>query len=157
MNTENLTYALLGGLAIALLVSVYTDLRYRLILNKVTLPVALAAPAYWYATGAYGLADIGMHLATAAAVFVVFTIFFHFRMMGGGDVKLFSALSLWFVWDEVIQMIFFASLFGGIVTLIFALMHKMKKQKGPVKVPYGVAIALSGLMSVSEPFFNHFG
>jgi prepilin peptidase CpaA len=157
MNTENLAYALLGGLAIALLVSVYTDLRYRLILNKITLPVALAAPLYWYATGDYSLAAIGMHLLTAIGVFVVFTLFFHFRMMGGGDVKLFSALALWFAWTEVIRMIFFASLFGGVVTIVFALMHKMRKQKGPVKVPYGVAIALSGLMTVSEPFFNHFG
>jgi prepilin peptidase CpaA len=157
MNTENLTYALLGGLAIALLVSVYTDLRYRLILNKVTLPIALAAPAYWYATGVYGFADIGMHVLTAIGVFVVFSIFFQLRMMGGGDVKLFSALSLWFVWDDVLQMIFIASLFGGIVTLVFALNHKFRKLKGPVKVPYGVAIALSGLLTVSEPFFNHFG
>lgn len=157
MNTETLAYALLGGLAIALLVSVYTDLRYRLIFNKITLPVALAAPLYWYATGDYGWQAVGIHLLTAAVVFVVFTIFFHFRMMGGGDVKLFSALALWFTWIEVIRMIFFASLFGGVVTLVFAVMHKMRKQKGPVKIPYGVAIALSGLMLVGEPFFNHFG
>jgi prepilin peptidase CpaA len=157
MDTENLAYALLGGLAIALLVSVYTDLRYRLILNKITLPVAFAAPVYWFAIGDYGWSAIGIHLLTAAAVFAVFTIFFHFNMMGGGDVKLFSALSLWFVWNEVLRMIFVASLFGGVVTIIFAVAHKMRKQKGPVKVPYGVAIALSGLMTVSEPFFNHFG
>ena len=37
MTSETLAYATLGGLAIALLVSIYTDIRYRLIYNTIPL------------------------------------------------------------------------------------------------------------------------
>ncbi len=157
MTSETLAYALLGSLAIALLFSVYSDIRYRLIYNKVTIAVALAAPAFWFATGSYTLTDVGMHLLVAAVAFIFFAIFFYFNMMGGGDVKLFAALALWFHWIEVIRMIFVASLAGGAVTIIFLVIHKVKQKDGPVRIPYGVAIAVSGLWTVSERLFNHFG
>jgi prepilin peptidase CpaA len=157
MNNEILTYALLGALAIALLFCVYSDIRFRKIFNKVTLPIALTAPLYWYATGTWGLQDVGIHLATGAAVFVLFALFHRFGMMGAGDVKLFSALALWFPWTEVGSMLIYASLLGGAVTVIFVVTHKMRKRKGPVQIPYGVAIALAGLIIAGEPIFNHFG
>ncbi len=157
MTSETLAYALLGGLAITLLFSVYSDIRYRLIYNKVTLGAALAAPLFWLATGSYGFTDIAIHLGVAVAAFAFFALFFYFGMMGGGDVKLFGALALWFSWTEVLRMIFVASLAGGLVTVIFLIIHKIKQQEGPVRVPYGVAIAFSGLWIVSERLFNHFG
>jgi prepilin peptidase CpaA len=157
MNLDFLTYALLGGLAIGLIFSVYTDIRYRLIYNKVTLPIALAAPLYWYATGQLNWASIGFHLLIGFCVLVLFAIFFALRMMGGGDVKLFTAFSLWFDWTEVMQMIFFTSIIGGVVTIIFLIIHKVRKQDGKVRIPYGVAIALAGLFSVGTRYLNHFG
>lgn len=157
MNLEYLTYALLGGLAIGLLVSVYTDIRYRMIYNYVTLPIALAAPLYWYATGDIGWWSIALHVATAVAVFAFFALFFSFGMMGGGDVKLFAALALWFHWIVILRLLLVASLLGGAVTIIFFAIHKFRKRKGPPRIPYGVAISLAGLWTVSEPFFNHFG
>jgi prepilin peptidase CpaA len=157
MNTLYLTYALLSGLAIALLYCAYTDIKVRKIYNYVTLPIALAAPVYWYATDSWGLYDIGIHLLTGGVVFLFFALFFRFGLMGAGDVKLFSALSLWFPWTEVGVMLLYASLLGGAVTVIFVVTHKMRKLKGHVRVPYGVAIALSGLITAGEPFFNHFG
>ncbi len=157
MNNEILTYALLGALAIALLYCIYSDIRYRKIYNKVTLPIALAAPLYWYATGTWGLHDIGMHLATGLAVFVFFAICSSFGFMGGGDVKLFAVLALWFPWTEMGSLLIYASLLGAAVTVIFAITHKARKQKGRIQIPYGVAIALSGLIIAGEPIFNHFG
>ncbi len=157
MTSETLAYALLGSLAIALIFSVYSDIRYRLIYNKVTIAIAAAAPAYWYATGSFGIADIGLHLLIGALAFVFFAVFFYLGMMGGGDVKLFAALSLWFHWITVIKMIFYASLAGGAVTIIFLIIHKVKQQDGPPRIPYGVAIAVAGLWAVSERLFNHFG
>ena len=49
MTSETLAYATLGGLAIALLVSIYTDIRYRLIFNKITIAIAFGAPLFWLA------------------------------------------------------------------------------------------------------------
>ena len=157
MNTEILTYALLGGLAIALLFTIYSDIRHRLIYNKVTLSIALAAPLYWYASGELGWKMAAIHIAVAIVAFAVFAIFFSLGMMAGGDVKLFAALALWFPLTKFITMLMVASLLGLAVTIIFAVTHKLKKQKGPARIPYGIAISLAGLWAVGEPFFNHFG
>jgi len=157
MDQQILIYVLLGGLAIGLLISAYTDIKHRLILNAVTAPIALAAPLYWYTVGDISLIGIGLHLAIAAAVFVFFALLFRFGAMGGGDVKLFSALALWFNLVWVMRLLLIATILGAAVTIIFWLIHKRKGHPGPVRVPYGVAIALSGLWVVSEHIFNHFG
>lgn len=156
MTSETLAYATLGGLAIALLVSIYSDVRYRLIYNSITIAIALGAPLFWYATGSFSLPDIGIHLLTAAITFFVFALAFHFGAMGGGDVKLFAALALWFHWIEVIRLILYASLIGAVVTILFLTIHKIKQRDGRARIPYGVAISLSGLWIAGERIFNHF-
>jgi prepilin peptidase CpaA len=156
MTSEALAYVTLGGLAIALMACIFTDIRYRLILNKITLPIALSAPLYWYATGGFSPLEIGLHLFVAALVFVMFAIAFRFGAMGGGDVKLFAALALWWPWIDVMRMILYASILGALVTIIFLIIHKLKQNDGQVRVPYGVAIAIAGLWIAGERFFNHF-
>jgi prepilin peptidase CpaA len=156
MTSAFLVYVTLGGLAIALMTSIYTDIKYRLIFNTVTLGIALAAPLYWYATGDFAWHPIGIHLLTATIVFSVFAIAFRFGAMGGGDVKLFAALALWFHWLDVFRMVLYASILGAIVTIIFVIIHKSKQKDGRARIPYGVAIALSGLWIAGERIFNHF-
>lgn len=156
MTSEALAYLTLGGLAIALLVSVYTDIRYRLILNKITLPIALAAPIYWYAVGDFSVNAIGIHLLTAAITFTLFAIAFRLGAMGGGDVKLFGALALWWPWLDVLRMVLYASVLGALVTIVFLMIHKLKQEDGRARIPYGVAIAISGLWMAGERIFNHF-
>jgi prepilin peptidase CpaA len=156
MTSETLAYAALGALAITLLVSIYTDIRYRLIFNKITLFIALLSPVYWYATGNFTLTGIGIHLLTAAIVFFLFALAFRFGAMGGGDVKLFAALALWWPWLDVIRLILYASILGALVTIIFLAIHKAKQKDGRARIPYGVAIALSGLWIAGERIFNQF-
>jgi prepilin peptidase CpaA len=156
MTSEALAYVTLGGLAIALIFSIYTDIRYRLIFNKITIGIALAAPLYWYATGGFTLTEVGIHLLTATIVFIFFAIAFRFGAMGGGDVKLFAALALWWPWLSVIEMILYASILGALVTIIFLIIHKVKQQDGRARIPYGVAISLAGLWIAGERIFNHF-
>lgn len=156
MDPQILIYVLLGGLAIGLLVSVYTDIRYRLILNAVTLPIALASPLYWYATGDLSLLSAGIHLLIAACTFGFFALLFRFGAMGGGDVKLFSALVLWFDWVWAMRLLLVASLIGALVTIIFWGIHKARRQSGQPRIPYGVAISLAGLWVAGEQIFNHF-
>ncbi len=156
MTKDILAYALLGGLAIGLIISIYTDIKYRLILNKITLPIALAAPLYWFATDDFTLSAVGLHLLTAALAFGFFAIWFALGMMGGGDVKLFAALSLWFAWADVMMMVLYASIVGAVVTIFFVALHRIRTGNGRAQIPYGVAIALTGLWMVGERFFNHF-
>lgn len=156
MDQNFFAYALLGGLAIGLLVSIYSDIRHRLIYNWVTASIALLAPLYWLATGTFGWPEIAYYLGAGIVTFLFFALFFHFGMMGGGDVKLFAAVALWFPPLVVIKFVFNASLLGALVTIIFFIVHKIRKGSGQVRVPYGVAISLAGLWCAGEQFFNHF-
>ncbi len=157
MDQFQFAYALLGGLAIGLLISIYSDIRYRLIYNKVCAAIALAAPLYWLAIGNFGWPAVGWYLATGALTFLFFAVFFRFGMMGGGDVKLFAAVALWLEPMAAFRFIFNATLLGALVTIIFFITHKLRQNAGKVRVPYGVAIAVAGLLSVGEEFFNQFG
>jgi prepilin peptidase CpaA len=156
MDPQLIKYVLLGGLAIGLLISAYTDIRYRLISNMLTVPIALAAPLYWYAVDELSLVGAGLHLLIGLVVFAFFALLFRFGAMGGGDVKLFSALALWFNLVWVIRLIFVASLIGALVTIIFWGIHKARRQPGQPRIPYGVAISLAGLWVAGEQIFNHF-
>ena len=156
MTSDPIIYFTLIGLAIALLVSTYTDIRYRLIYNSVTLAIALGAPMFWYASGGFSLPEIGIHIFTATLTFAVFAAAFHFGAMGCGDVKLFAALALWFHWIDVVRLILYASIIGAFVTLVFLLIHKVKQRDSHARIPYGVAIATAGLWIAGEQIFNHF-
>ncbi len=156
MDQLNFAYALLFGLAIGLLFSIYSDLRHRLIYNKVTAAIALCAPLYWIAIDNFGWPQIGYYLATGLVTFLFFAIFFRFGMMGGGDVKLFAAVALWFTPIDAYRFVFHATLMGAVVTILFFAIHKVRKKPGKVRVPYGVAISIAGLLHIGEEFFNHF-
>lgn len=157
MTGEFIVYGLLAALAIALLVTIVTDIRDRKIYNKVVLPIALGAPLFWLASGEPIWPDMVSHLIVAGMVFLIFSIFFYLRAMGGGDVKLFTALALWFDWELTTRMLLYATILGAVVTLIFWFEHRQRQRPGPARIPYGVAIALAGLWACSERYFNHFG
>jgi prepilin peptidase CpaA len=138
------SYALLAVLAIALVVAAITDLRRRQIDNWLTGAIALAAPLFWFASG-LTLVEAGYQLAMAFATFTVLTGLFALGAMGGGDVKLLSALALWLKPPAFLTLLVVMALAGGLVTLIFGGWHLLRRCEGKVAVPYGIAISFAGL------------
>lgn len=60
-----------------------------------------------------------MGLAGFAAVFALGYVIFVFKIMGGGDVKLFAVCGLWIGWSSaLVDFILFAMLLGGPLTLL---------------------------------------
>ncbi len=139
-----LTYALLGALATGLLIAAFTDLRRREIDNWLTAAIALAAPLFWLASG-LSLGEVGIQFAIALATFAVLVGLFALNMMGGGDVKLLTALSLWIAPVWYLKLIVVMALVGGALTLVVAALHFARRRQGRVAVPYGVAISAAGL------------
>ena len=156
MENLHLEYISLIGLALALLVSIYTDLKSRMLYNNVNIIIALMAPLFWYATGTLTFAGVGFHLLFAACIFLFFCIFFALGQMGGGDVKLLTVMALWFDFQGVFALAFYTAIYGAVVTIVFWARHKLTKSKAKLRVPYGVAIALSGFTLIGERFFNQF-
>lgn len=144
MHSNWICYVLLSGLAIALLFAAFTDLRRRQIDNGLNAAVALSAPLFWWASG-FGWPTIGLQLAVTAASFAVLCALFALRVMGGGDVKLLTALALWIRPEWFAQLLLIMALLGGVLTVLVVFWHVTLRQRDRIVIPYGVAIAGAGL------------
>ena len=132
------------------------DARTREIANWKTATVALLAPVWWYANALDPWPGMALQIGVALVVFALFLLAFHFGMMGGGDVKLIVALALWLPFAAFLSMLMLMSIAGGLVTLVMMIEHHAKKNLGQIEVPYGVAIAIAGLLALREPLLNQF-
>jgi prepilin peptidase CpaA len=134
------SYALLAALATALLVAAFTDLRARHIDNWLNLGIAVAAPLWWLAMG-LGPFDIGVQIGLAAATFAVACVLFAIGQMGGGDVKLLTALALWFSPAAFLQLVVLMAVLGGGASLAMAAFNMQPGRKEMVRD------ALAGLVA----------
>ena len=147
---------LLGALALLLLAASWLDLRSRTIPNKLNLAVVLLAIPFWWASGLDLWPDVALQIGLAALVFALFTVAFAIGAMGGGDVKLLGALSLWIPGGALLPLIVLMSLAGGALTVAMIIRQRLAQKKGQLEIPYGVAIAFAGLWLISERFLYQF-
>jgi prepilin peptidase CpaA len=103
------------------------------------------------------------HLACGMTVLVITFTLFAFGWIGGGDAKLAAATAVWFGFAQIIEYGTLASVLGGLLTLGIMWMRGMEappqlaaadwfarlhnKSNG---VPYGIALAASGLLLYPE-------
>lgn len=151
MTGEYFRVALLCALGALLIAAAITDLRARIISNRLNLAVAALAPLWWLANGYALWPDMAVQLLVGAAIFTLFAALFALGMMGGGDVKLLTALALWFPWQAVLSLVVLMALLGGVVTLATVIHHRMTKRLGQPEIPYGVAISLAALWLLPWP------
>ncbi|OYY89754.1 MAG: peptidase [Sphingomonas sp. 28-66-16] len=154
MGWGNLATLLPIVLALLLLSSGIEDARLRTIANWKNATIALLAVPWWIVNGMALWPDIAMQLGVALMIFAFFCAAFHFGQMGGGDVKLIGALALWFPIQPLMWLLIVMSLVGGVVTIAMVIDRWRRRDGSPVEVPYGVAIAIAGLIAVREPLFN---
>ena len=137
---------LLAGL---LVTAAVTDIRARIISNRLNAAIAILAVPWWFAIHLSGY-EILFQLGLAAALLVLFAIFFAMGMMGGGDVKLLAALGLWLPLTKMLILLEWMALGGGVLTLGMLIAHRMRKAPGKPEIPYGVAIVGAGLLVVAN-------
>lgn len=142
-------YGLVGALAIALLIAAFTDIRRRQIDNWLNAAIALGAPVYWWAQGLAIWPDVAIQLALGLATLVILAGLFALKLMGGGDVKLLAALALWLAPMTFLKLLVVMSLLGGVLTIVFAVWHYTVTRRRDAKIPYGVAIASAGLITLA--------
>lgn len=149
-------YLLLSGLAIGLLVAAFTDIRRRQIDNWLNGAIAATAPLYWWVAGLSLWPDIAWQVGMAAATLVVLAILFALRAMGGGDVKLLTALALWIEPTWFIRLLIIMALIGGVLTVALAAWHITRHRRDKLAIPYGVAISAAGLLVLAAQFLPAF-
>lgn len=146
---------MLGALALALVVAAFTDIRRRQIDNWLNIAIALGAPLFWLASGIDPWPDVPIQIGMALATFVVLAGLFAIGVMGGGDVKLLSALALWLPPTQFLQMLVIMAIVGGVLTLAMGAWHIARRQREKLAIPYGVAIAIGGLWILSLEYLPH--
>lgn len=145
-----------------------SDLLTMKISNRLSFALVVGFFAAAYVIG-MSLADIGWHLLAALIVLVVAFGCFSFGWIGGGDAKLAAAIALWFGFPQLMDYFVLASILGGILTLFviggrhvplpsilarqawIARLHAMNSG-----IPYGIALAVAGLMIYPETDFIRF-
>jgi len=152
MLDDPFKYGLLIALAIALLIAAFTDLRSRSIANWLTAGIALAAPLFWWASGLSPWPGMALQLGLGLAVFAALAGLFALGAMGGGDVKLLTALALWLPWLPFLKLVVAMALIGGVLTVAAAAWHRAARREGRVEVPYGVAISAAGLWVLASTY-----
>ena len=141
---------LLGAAAIS-------DMWNRRIPNVIPLLLAAVFPI---ALAVIGLpADWPFHLFGAAVVLALGVVLFNRGLLGGGDVKLIAAATLWYGLDRLPIFLFAVSIAGaalGLVTIITKVARNMipslasrgtsSQSLRGMEIPYGVAIAAGGIL-----------
>jgi prepilin peptidase CpaA len=135
-----------------------SDLLTMTISNRVSLILAGSFFALALASGMSG-ADLLSHLGAAAIVLVVAFGFFARGWIGGGDAKLAAATVLWLGFDYLMNYLFYASLFGGAMTLLLIQFRMSplpavlagqdwaeRLHRKDAGVPYGIALAAAALV-----------
>ena len=133
-----------------------SDVRRYLIPNWIPAAIALL----WCLWALVVPGDPVTSLLIGLGVFAAGTVLFMFRALGGGDVKLLAAVSLWAGFPEILTLIFQIAVAGGLLSLLWIVAGKVRVAlayygvpvsiEAPTQVPYGVAIAAGGLFMAAR-------
>lgn len=148
----------LGLFAILLVAAAAHDLRTMHIANEFSLAIvalfAIAA-ATGLASGELSLPALGMALACAAGVFALGTAAFAVGALGGGDVKLLAAVSLFVGPARLFDFLAITAVAGGLIALAILagapIGRPVAAGGGSLRarlhggMPYGPAISAGGL------------
>jgi prepilin peptidase CpaA len=114
------------------------------------------------------LEQIGTHVGLAIMVLAVGFAFFSFGWIGGGDAKLAAATTLWVGFGLMLPYLIYAALLGGALTLILLAVRRWplpsylqrvkwidRLHDSKSGVPYGIALAVAGLLVYSDTAIFH--
>ncbi len=139
-----------------------SDLFTMTISNRVSV---LLAAAFLVLAVAAGMApyDILSHFGAGALVLAIAFCCFAMGWVGGGDAKVAATAALWFGFGHLLNYLLYASLFGGVLTIVLLQMRQWPlpyaltgqtwllrlhaKESG---IPYGIALAVGALMIYPE-------
>ena len=145
-----------GSLALLLIAAAISDLRSRTISNRLNLAIALFAFPLWWLASVNLWPNVAIQLGAAICIFLIFLCIYAIGAMGGGDVKMITAVSLWTPISMLLPAFAIMAIAGGVLSLAMLIHSKWSGESHQIKVPYGVAIACAGLWVVYEHYFNLF-
>lgn len=147
--------------------SALSDLFTMTISNVISIVLVLSFVIMAELAG-MGWVTLAMHLAAGLAALLVTFLFFALGWIGGGDAKLAAATAVWLGWDNLVNYGLQASVLGAVLTLGILFWRKMELTEPMAArdwivrlhrqgngVPYGIALALAGLIIYPETALWH--
>ncbi len=131
-----------------LLVASATDAHSRIIPDWVNIAIALIALPFWWVTQLPLWPGIAIQVAIAAGVFAVFLGAFWIGQMGGGDVKLLTALALLLPPLDFLDTFVGTAMVGGILTSVQLVRHTIRADGNPFENPYGISISIGAIIAL---------
>lgn len=168
-------FGVISGLSfLALLLAVcVSDVRTRRIPNRLVATLAIAGVAFSVAT--FGAGAGMVHAFAGLGLGLVIWLPFHVvRLIGAGDVKLFSAASAWLGMRGALEAALVAALVGGVLAFFWMLRargaagsaralglavvapstlmrEESERAAGSARLPYGVALAAGAAVAALWP------
>jgi prepilin peptidase CpaA len=155
------TAAATCGLVLFPLAMIYAGLM-DLVTLKIRNTLVIAIGCGWLVLAplaGFSLSEMGASAAVGAVVLVITFTFFALGWIGGGDAKLAAVTALWFRPEEAFMYFAYASVLGGILTLVILqlrtsaipmLFYRVpwiaQLHDSRTGVPYGAAMAPAALL-----------
>jgi len=137
--------------------SAFSDLFTMTISNRVSL-LLIAGFAVMAALIGMSGTEVLSHIGAGFVVLAVTFTLFACGWIGGGDAKLAAATALWLGFDPLMNYLLYASLLGGVLTLMILRFRTLplparlagqewvtRLHRADTGVPYGIALAASAL------------
>lgn len=142
-----------GVLALIAVAACYFDVAQRRLPNWLCLAAFLAGLAFTGLTG--GPIDLGLAALHAVAALLVGMALFALGAIGGGDAKFYAALAAWFPLALAPVLLLSVSLCGLVLVVVWLTWRRSLRTASKddvfAKLPYGVAIAIGGLVAFVRP------
>lgn len=105
--------------------------------------------------GGASFAYVGAHVAVSGLTLLTTAVLFHLRWLGGGDAKLAAAVFLWSGPTNALAVLLVVSACGSLVAIGMIALRFAGQRGGRLSwlstargVPYGVALAVGGMLAV---------
>lgn len=159
----------LAGFAAVMIAAAVIDFRRLIIPNTLVIALCALWPLH---VGSLRGAEFGAAvegIAGAALVLIAGSSLFARGLVGGGDVKLLAAASLWAGAEEVPRLLLATALIGGVLALAFLTplarlsgagrqTDELEKDQaagaGSAPIPYGVAISAAALIVMLPSYLS---
>ena len=126
----------------------WTDLRRRLIANRISIATVVLCLCWWLSSRPLGgemlLTFVTTHLAAGLAVFCATFLLWLRGGFGGGDVKLLSAVSIWAGFDNLLPTLTIVAAVGGLLALTQLVMSRFLPRFGELVFEGGTLDAGTG-------------
>lgn len=139
-------------IAIVLLVFItITDFEQYVIFDFMLIPLAVTGACYTL----HMQLPITEHLASAlcgGGLFFLLTVLTK-GAIGGGDIKLITAMGLWLGWKPLLSVILYGAMAGGVAAFLLLISKRIQRKQFLAYGPYFALGAIGVLLNLIKPIF----